>query len=96
MDKRCHSFVKSSDGGEKLWEALPKSISSFPATSSTILNERMQGLPNGEGCSLRGVIPLRRPDKEGCNWMPGVITNACRAALQEVVGRARLEFDIVD
>lgn len=66
------------------------------AELTRILTERMHELPNGKDCFLRGVLPLMRPDDEGCNWMPGVIANACRSALREVVAKARLEFNLED
>jgi hypothetical protein len=59
-----------------------------------ILTERMQPLSNGKECSLGGVLRLPRPDKDGCNWMPGVVANSCRSALREVVAKARLEFNL--
>ncbi len=51
------------------------------AELTRILNERMKELPHGKHCSLGGILRRVRPDKDGCNWMPGVATPACRAAL---------------
>jgi len=64
------------------------------AELTRILTERMQRLPNGKDCSLGGVLRLPRPDKDGCNWMPGVVPGSCRSALTEVVAEARIEFNL--
>jgi len=64
------------------------------AELTRILTERMRQLPNGKDCTLGGVLRRPRPDKDGCNWMPGVVANACRTALREVVANARLEFNL--
>jgi len=64
------------------------------AELTRILTERMQRLPNGKDCSLGGVLRLPRPDKDGCNWMPGVVPGSCRSALNEVVAEARIEFNL--
>ncbi len=66
------------------------------AELTRILTERMRELPNGKDCSLGGVLRLPRPDKDGCNWMPGVVANACRSALRAVVAKARLEFNLAE
>jgi hypothetical protein len=66
------------------------------AELTRILTERMRELPNGKDCSLGGVLRLPRLDKDGCNWMPGVVPNACRSALREVVAKARLEFNLYE
>jgi hypothetical protein len=59
-----------------------------------IINERMEQLPNGKHCSLGGVLRLPVPGADGCNWLPGVIGNRCRGALQDVVSKMRLEFNL--
>ena len=66
------------------------------AELTRLLTERMQQLPKGKDCSLGGVLRLPRPDKDGCNWMPSVISDPCRLALQEVVAKARFEFNLED
>lgn len=64
------------------------------AELTRILTERMHHLPNGKDCALRGVLRLPRPDKDGCNWMPGIVSGSCRSALGEVVTKARFEFNL--
>lgn len=64
------------------------------AELTRILTERMQQLAKGKDCSLGGVLRLPRPDKHGCNWMPGVVSGSCRSALGEVVTKARFEFNL--
>lgn len=64
------------------------------AELTKILTERMKGHPKGKDCSLGGVLHLPRPDKDGCNWMPGVVSGSCRSALNDVVAKARLEFNL--
>jgi hypothetical protein len=61
-----------------------------------IINDRMEQLRYGKDCSLGGVLRLPHPDRDGCNWMAGVIGNRCRSALQDVVAKARLEFNLFD
>jgi hypothetical protein len=64
------------------------------AELTRILTERMRTLPYGKNCTLAGVLRLPHPDASGCNWMPGVVSNSCRAALADVFKTARLEFNL--
>ena len=54
-----------------------------------------------EGCEVRHVIPLRGPDKDGCNWSrtltiraTGVPQNILNLAFSKVMAKARSKFNL--
>jgi len=63
------------------------------AELTRVLTERMQQLPNGKDCSLGGVLRLPRARQRRMQLDAGVANN-CRSALNDVVAKARLEFNL--
>ena len=52
------------------------------------------------GCRVNGIVALREPDDEGCNWsepcisFSGVPVDVCRTVAAQVVARARTNFNL--
>ena len=59
-----------------------------------LVNERILEVLNGV-CTLRGVLRLREPDRDGCNWLEGgyqgIYTEGFRQALGEIRSKYNLE-----
>ena len=61
-----------------------------------ILSERLRQAPIGEDATVGGVLRLREPDGNGCNWIPDVELFSSVSPLYEIVGMTRSEFNLQD
>jgi hypothetical protein len=65
-----------------------------------ILNAEMATRSGCQGCHFSGIRRLRRPDLDGCDWMPSSLTCAhlspesCKEPCRSVVAEAREKYNL--
>ena len=65
-----------------------------------IINGELAKQEECAGCRVNGIVALREPDDEGCNWSEpyiscsGVPATACRPVAAQVVARTRTNFNL--
>lgn len=67
------------------------------------LTNELQKIEDCEECSVGGIMPLREPDEDGCNWSGDVVVSSggvpveyFRPYLARIMREARNRFNIRD
>ena len=66
---------------------------------ATWITAELQKVKTCEECTVNSVMPLRQPDRDGCNWSDSIVVRAGPEAdyephLRRIVQEARRRFNV--